>query len=261
MHLTKSNYSSQSSSLFNHLPISLDNSKGIEATEDNKAFLSIISHNLKNPFGALLGYSELLLEDYSELSELERISYLSDLKRTANLTYRYLDRFFEWTYYKTNKIKLEFDYLNLRKLVADATKLALSDYDYLGEINFNIPADFEIFADYASVKKSFFYILENSLKYGKSEGLITINAKNEGSHTVIEIIDDGTGISDKIIGNLFNITKNIAQNNEGPKNGTGLGLILTQEIIILNKGTIYLESELNAGTKVVIKLPSIKKCF
>ncbi|MCW8849655.1 MAG: HAMP domain-containing histidine kinase [Melioribacteraceae bacterium] len=261
MHLTKSNYSSESSRVLHQIPISLNSSNGIEASEDNKAFLSIISHNLKNPFGALLGYSELLLEDYSELSELERISYISDVKRTANLTYRYLERFFEWTYFKTNKIKLEFEYLNLRKLIAEATKSALSDNDYLGEINFNIPADFRVFADYGSMKKCFFYLLENSLKYSKDEGQITINAKNENGYSIIEIIDNGIGISKKRIENLFDITKNIAQNNEGPKNGSGLGLILTKQIIILNKGSINLESELNLGTKVVIKLPSMNNYF
>lgn len=159
MHLIKSNYSLESSNIFNLPPSSSNTSAGIEATEDNKAFLSIIAHNLKNPFGALLGYSDLLMEDYSELSEAERLSYISDLKKTANLTYRYLERFFEWTYFKTNKIKLEFEYLNLRKVIADATKWALVDNDYLGEINFNISADIKIFADYETMKKAFFYII------------------------------------------------------------------------------------------------------
>ncbi len=261
MHLTKSNYSPEHSDFFNHIPISLNNNKGIDATEDNKAFLSIISHNIKNPFGALLGYSELLLEDYNDLSELERLDYISDVKRTANLTYRYLERFFEWTYYKTNKIKFEFEYLNLRELIAEATKSVLSDYDYLGEINFNIPSEFKVFADFTSIKKSFYYVLENSLKYCKEDSLININAKNEQNFIVIEIIDNGIGISEKRIENLFDITKNIAQNNEGPRNGSGLGLILTQQIILLNNGSINLSSELNLGTEVVIKLPALKDCF
>lgn len=256
MHLIKSKYSSKSPNIFN-LPLSsLNTSTGIAATEENKAFLSIISHNLKNPFGALLGYSDLLLEDYSELSESERLNYISDVKKTANLTYRYLERFFEWTYYKTNKIKIDFEYINLRKVIAEATKSALIQNDYLGEINFNISADIKIFADYETIKKAFFYVIENSLKYNKGEGIITINAMYEEQIMVVEVVDNGIGIPEDKIDKLFDITKNIAQNNEGFVSGSGLGLILTKQIISLNKGQIKIESESNSGTKIIIKLPT-----
>jgi signal transduction histidine kinase len=53
----------------------------------------------------------------------------------------------------------------------------------------------------------------------------------------------------------------MAQNNDGPRNGSGLGLILSQQIILLNNGSINITSELNLGTKVVIKIPALKDCF
>ncbi|MCB0746351.1 MAG: hypothetical protein KDC90_02710, partial [Ignavibacteriae bacterium] len=75
-------------------------SLGIAASKENKEFFSIISHNIKNPFATLLGFSDLLLEDYDELNDEERKFYLDEILKSANFTNKYLERFFEWIYYK-----------------------------------------------------------------------------------------------------------------------------------------------------------------
>ena len=95
---------------------------GIQVTKANQTFLSNVSHNIKNPFGALLGYSELILEDYSKLSDSERLLYLSEISKTANRTYTHLERFLEWIYYKTEKYKTNFIEENLYELILRSLK-------------------------------------------------------------------------------------------------------------------------------------------
>ncbi len=112
------------------IPPFKSNQEGILTTEKNKGFLTIISHNIKNSFEAMLGYSDLILKDYNELCDAEKILYLSELKKTANHTYNYLVRFFEWIYYKTDKITTNFQLLNLQEIIAKSIEKLLLNSEY-----------------------------------------------------------------------------------------------------------------------------------
>ena len=255
MNLHNSICNEQLENLIAKKPFGNENQNGVMPDEKNKTFLSIISHNIKNPFGALLGYSELFLEDYSVLSETERTDFASYIKKTANLTYRYLERFFEWMYYKTDKLKPIFEELNLRNVIGLAIKRSLNENNFLGEIRFNIESDIEIIADSESIVKVFYYILENSIKYNYVDGLIIMNAKKHKEFISIEIIDHGIGMTEEKLNNLFDITVNIANNSTGFENGTGMGLILAKQLLTLNKSSIKIESMQNYGTKVILMIP------
>ena len=129
-----------------------NNYSGIEPSDENKEFLSIISHNIKNPFGALLGYTELILDDYNELSSSEKILYLSEIRKSAKYSFRYLERFFEWIYYKTGKVEIKLENLNVREIITASLKKIMAEYTNNFEINFNIPESLKIRAiNYISI--------------------------------------------------------------------------------------------------------------
>lgn len=230
---------------------------GVEASEENKAFLSIISHNIKNPFGALLGYSDLILNDFHELNDAERINYLNELKNTADHTYKYLDRFFEWIYYKTDKYKANFQRLVLRNLIAKATENVLQKTNDLGEINFDIDPSIKVYADSQSILKMFYYLIENSLQYSAKDVRISILASNFGDFVEVKITDNGIGISEKRMTKLFDISKNIASEQKFIKNSTGMGLILVEQILKINSGFIKINSIEGEGTSVILRIPTI----
>ena len=92
-----------------------------------------------------------------------------DIKKSASLTYRYLERFFEWVYYKTDKLDPVFEELNLRKVIGLAVSRSLREQTYLGEINFNVDSDLRILADNESIVKVLYYIVENSIKYNNDD--------------------------------------------------------------------------------------------
>lgn len=229
-------------------------SSGILDTEENKAFLSIISHNIKNPFGALLGYSDLLQEDFSDLCEAEKILYVSEMKKTAEYTYKYFDRFFEWMYYKTGKYTLNNSQLNVREVITNSVKKVLKETNFLGEIKFNIDAELEIYSDAASLIKAIYYILENAATYSPKNGIIEIIAKGNDDFLEISIKDSGSGISTEKLNKLFDVSKNLVPNSEGKENSTGLGLILVNEIMKLNNGSVNIKNNCDLGTLVCIRL-------
>jgi K+-sensing histidine kinase KdpD len=231
-----------------------DSNRGILSTEENKAFLSIISHNIKNPFGALLGYSDLILEDYQELCDAEKVLYVSELKKTAKHTYKYIERFFEWLYYKTDKIKTNFKVINLREVVTRSIESLLLNSEYLGEIYFSIDPSIQIYCDSDSISKAFYYIIENSLNYSAPNGRISINAGIKENFVEIKIEDNGSGISEETMNKLFDVSKNIVPSPNGGENGTGLGLILVEQIMKINNASIRIESEDKKGTTVFVRL-------
>jgi K+-sensing histidine kinase KdpD len=227
---------------------------GILPTEENKVFLSNISHNIKNPFGALLGYSNLFIEDYSELNDAERILYANEINSTAELTFRYLERFLEWIYYKTGKVQLDIKENNLREIVTTSINDVLSKTNFLCDISIKIDSSISVYVDRESISKMLFYVLENALKYSQPNSIISISAIELDDQISLTIEDNGDGIPEEIKNKLFNISEKIPYSGKFEP-GCGLGLILTKEIINLNNSSISINSNEN-GTKVIIKLPN-----
>ncbi len=231
----------------------LSSYKGILPTEENKIFLSHTSHNIKNPFGALLGYSNLLLEDYSELSDSEKLLYLSEIDSTARFTFKYLERFLEWIYLKTGKVVLDIKKNNLSEIISHSINTVLSSVDNVSNINICIDEKLYANVDFDSVSKMLVYILENSVKYSQPNADIFITAYETEEQISVVIEDHGIGISDEVMKKLFDISARLSAANSS-ETSTGLGLILSKEIINLNNGSINLKSNEN-GTKVTVKLP------
>lgn len=254
--ISKSSYLTETLKSNRNIDNKLDNAKiGILPTEENKAFLSIISHNIKNPFGALLGFSEMILEDYEELNDTEKKLYISEINKTSKLAHKYLDRFFEWTYYKTGKIKLNFDHYNLREVISLSVEKTLLSSNYTGEVKLNIDKNIKVHVDSESIAKMFHYLIENAMKFSSPNGEVEIRTEMDEKFTVVKIIDNGIGIKEEKLNKLFNIAENVGVNEKNNEFGTGLGLILTEQLVNLNNGSIKINSSNGIGTTVTVKLP------
>lgn len=235
-------------------------SLGIAASKENKEFFSIISHNIKNPFATLLGFSDLLLEDYDELNDEERKFYLDEILKSANFTNKYLERFFEWIYYKTGKAKIVLEEINLADLINNSI-LLINKKVAANNIIFNQNSTLLIKGDSDSLTKVLFYVLENAVIYSENHGNILINYTFDELYATVIIKDEGIGISEEQMQKLFKINEDItlAVRTKSKTKGTGLGLILAKQLLDLNKGNIYIDSEIGKGTEVKIKMPLFQK--
>lgn len=229
----------------------------INIDEETKKFLSLISHNIKNPFGALLGYADLLKEDFDSLNKAEKLLYIDQVKKTAELSFRYIERFFEWLYYKTGKIEIEPNEVSLKSIIAESIEELLLTNNYNGEFKLILDEPGEIYCDKNSMRKAIFYIIENSLKYSQPNCEIEITSKNQAGVTKIEFKDNGKGISKTTIAKIFKLNANLFSENNSDA-GTGLGLILAKEIIVRNNGIINVSSIEGQGTIVNIEIPGEK---
>jgi signal transduction histidine kinase len=224
-----------------------------KALEESNAakdrFFSIIGHDLNNPFMSLIGFSELLIEDYDELDDKTKIDYLRKIQNEANTAKKLLENLLEWSKSQTGQIEVKTEKIELYNFVLSQLSMRKSAAG-AKNISMYTTIDDEIFVmvDKNMLKTIFRNLISNALLYSKSGDSVAVHAETKSGliDTVIE--DTGIGIDPVKASGLFTID---AQS----KGNHGLGLILCKEFVEKNGGQIWVESEIGKGSKFHFTLP------
>jgi len=218
---------------------------------------SIIAHDLKSPFNALVGLTELLNERVESLSQNEIKKYSTHINKSSNMLLTLIDNLLSWSISQSGKIKLHPELINLKAITdscVDIISLSAKEKSIIlkSRLNMNDVA----FADKDTITTVIRNLLSNAVKFTPNNGEVTIwsNSKND----VIELYttDTGIGISKENLSKLFQVDKNISTKGTNQESGTGLGLIICKEFVEKNNGSIRVESEINTGTSFIVTLPN-----
>jgi PAS domain S-box-containing protein len=232
--------------------------KHLNATKDK--FFSIIAHDLRNPFITILGFSDLLLTDYQELSDEERLYYIQEMKKSSEISHNLLQNLLQWSRSQTGKIDFHPEQLNLTNMICENFELLQlsADRKNISLIN-EITKTVLVLADEDMVNTVIRNLLSNAIKFTPKNGIINISCKEEESMLRVLIKDNGVGMTEEIKKNIFRI--DISHSTIGTENeaGTGLGLILCKEFIEKNGGNIFVNSELGKGSTFSFTLPLFGK--
>jgi PAS domain S-box-containing protein len=226
----------------------------INATKDK--FFSIIAHDLKAPFNSLLGFSDLLINDYQELSHTERLEYIKMINNSLNSVMKLLKNLLEWARIQQGLIKINKQKLNLKTLITESIEPYLWNAISKGiSVLIEVDDKLEFYADIHSMNVVTRNLFNNALKYTNDGGEIVFSVSQNNDNIDIYIEDNGIGMSKAKLDKLFRIEVN--QSTPGTKGeiGTGLGLILCMEFINRNNGQLFVESEVGKGTIFKITLP------
>lgn len=202
-----------------------------------------ITHEIKNPLAVCRGYLDML----ENQKRKEYHKYVPIISNEINRTLNLMDDFLDYT--KVKITKEDTDLYLLLDEIKDEIKPLLKNNNI--ESKFEIPDD-ELYLDldYNRIKQVFINIFKNSIE-AKSENMkITLSVYNKNNLVTIKVSDNGIGMDRetlKRIGENFFTTK---------KNGTGLGVSLSKEIISLHSGKMYYKSIKGKGTDVYIELPT-----
>lgn len=216
--------------------------KELEKEKQIRTSLFKITHEIKNPIAVCKGYLDMF--DPNNIEKSAR--YSSIIKEEINRTLNILQDFLELS--KVKITKEEIDINMLLEEIRDTVNLLANDKKI--NLEFNL-LDEEIYlkADYNKLKQVFINIIKNSIEAINKEGTIKVSTSIDNHSFLIDIEDNGSGMDEETLNklsNLFFTTK---------KNGTGLGIALSKEIISLHNGKIDYYSKENIGTKVIITLP------
>ncbi len=226
----------------------------LNATKDK--FFSIIAHDLRNPFQGLLGFVEILssLPDYNDTKMVKML--LSNIESASKNAYTLLENLLQWANLQKGNVKLNKTAFSLNNLVNEAIKLLLPLANNKNiALNNKISTSIEVFADANACQTILYNLLSNAIKFTPDNGYITVNATLNEKFAEITITDTGIGIPQEMLPVLFRIdTKYSILGTRGEK-GTGLGLILCKELVELNGGNIYAESQFKKGSTFTFTIP------
>ncbi|TAJ15667.1 PAS domain S-box protein [Marinilabiliaceae bacterium JC017] len=235
--------------------------KKLNATKDK--LFSIIAHDIKNPFNAILGFASLLKNNYEDYNSEEIKELIHELSNASENVYKLLEDLLLWGKSQLGHIKARPQNITLNELVAQAfNHFNVHAQDKNIRLINEIPNHIAVFADYEMLRFVLRNLIHNSIKFTpKDGGTITCSAStNTNTHqTIIKISDTGIGIQKEKLNSLFDITKRFETTGTLAEKGTGLGLHLTREMITLNKGQIQVKSIVNKGTTFTIYLPFLNE--
>ena len=228
------------------LKSSKDNLRELNATKDK--FFSIISHDLKNPFQALFGFSEALYKDINKLSREEINEYSKLIYESTQNLYNLLHNLLQWSRSQLGSIRISpakikvihtvRDIINLLKINANEKQITIEN---------KISEDLKAFVDEQVLSTVMRNLLSNAIKFTPVGGKVTISGEETSDEVIITVSDTGKGISEEEKKELFAIDKNFPKSGTENEKGTGLGLILCKELLGYSKGEIWAENSKEGG--------------
>ncbi|MCX6160364.1 MAG: HAMP domain-containing sensor histidine kinase [Ignavibacteriae bacterium] len=223
-------------------------------------FFSIVAHDLRNPFNSLLGFSEVLHEEFGTLSEEEKIEYIGYMRKASQNVYKLIDNLLQWSRLQLGKIELEparFDLFDVA--VHTSTLFKMNAQKKKIEIINEIPANSFVFADRNMINTVFRNFISNAIKFTNAGGKIILSCDKRENEIIVSVKDTGTGINPKDIEKLFRIDIHYSNKGTEDEEGTGLGLVICKEMIDKHGGRIWAESPESGGSCFNFSIPYNKQ--
>lgn len=225
------------------------------ATKDK--FFSIIAHDLRSPFNALLGLTQLIANPEENLSLEETRQIAGRVNKLLNSQFDFLQNLLEWSRLQQGRMEFNPVKVNLYQIASKAVDLLMGNIlrKELTIIN-NIDTSLEICADQEMIRSVFLNLISNAVKFTYKNGKITLDALRDHDMVEIAINDTGVGINEEELDKLFQLETIFTKKGTEGEKGTGLGIILCNDMIEKHHGTIEIYSEVNVGTTVKLCLPT-----
>lgn len=231
-----------------------------ELNANKDKLFSVIAHDLKSPFTAILGYSDYLAQEIEDLSQEEVRTYAASINTSAVNIFKLLSNLLEWSILQSTGKKYHPENFNLSSLVDENLLLfEIIAIDKNIKLYSGIKNDIILYADKNMTESIIRNLISNALKFTHEKGTINITAEIKKEFAEICVCDNGIGMTEQEIEKLFKLSHDISR--EGTKNekGTGLGLILCKEFVNKHGGKIWVESNKDRGSKFIFTLPLQKQ--
>ncbi|GAB3005510.1 hypothetical protein GCM10027284_24110 [Cyclobacterium sediminis] len=226
----------------------------LNATKDK--LLSIIAHDLRSPFNNIIGLSSLLQKKSDSFEDKQSEKYIDIINATARETLVLLDNLLNWAKSQTGELNIKSEKVTLSSTIEQVilleNKLAASKEI---KLNFKCKHDSEIYTDQNILKIILRNLISNAIKFTNTGGKINLVADQKGNFAKVSIEDNGVGMSQKTVDNLFDIYTTKTLLGTANEVGTGLGLSLSYEFVNKLRGEIKVSSEVGKGSIFTVLLP------
>mgnify|MGYP006284485125 CR=1 FL=1 len=225
-----------------------------ELLKQKDDFINQMGHDLKNPLGPFIQLLPILRNHVSSDRHKEMIDVLN---RNAWYMKNLVNKTIELAKLNSSKIEFNFEQVNLSELVVDVVNVNVTMFDERNITVENlVPSDLSVNIDKLRIEEVFSNLFNNAVKYTKRSGKIIVDAKQQDNEIVVSIKDNGIGISEDQLNQLFNEYYK-ADTSRHDFDSSGLGLPICKRIIEKHGGRIWAESDgLGKGSTFYFTLPT-----
>ena len=232
----------------------------IQAEKANAAksdFLFNMSHDIRTPMNALLGYSELMKR---ELTDPKLLDYQEKMEQSGNLLLSIINNVLDMARIESGKVELDEDYVQIRDIYHGVYKIFQAEAEKKGirlEMKYEVQHE-HIICDETKNREVFLNLISNAVKYTASGGTVTIRIteidcdREDCVRIQTQVIDTGIGMSEEFLPSLFEAFSRERNTTSGKVAGTGLGMPIIKKYVDMMGGSIEAESKLGEGSKFTV---------
>jgi two-component system sensor histidine kinase/response regulator len=219
-------------------------------------FFSIIAHDLRNPFNALIGLSDLLIEGLPGFSQKEVEEFVQLIHDSSQNAFELLNNLLDWSRSQTSQMEFLPGPLVLVELVDESRALLAAQASKKGvKLVQEVDSELKVLADRNMCQVVLRNLMANSIKFSHADAVTHISARRVGQLVEVCVEDQGVGMPPEAVAHLFRIDKKVQTQGTAEETGTGLGLILCREFVEKNGGSIWVESQVGKGSRFFFTLP------
>lgn len=226
-----------------------------------REFLQNFSHEIKTPLFAIQGYVDILLHDTIE-DETQKNKFLESAAKNIERVVMLMNDIDEISKLEAGVQKLNYSHFVIQSLIKEvfeSLSFQTTEKNIKCSIKKNCESPVSVYADKEKIRQVLINLIVNAVKYGKADGNILAGVyKTDEKHILIEITDDGPGISEDHLPRIFERFYRTDKARSRDKGGTGLGLSICKHIIEAHGESIHARSKVDVGTTIGFTLAAKK---
>jgi signal transduction histidine kinase len=232
------------------------------ASTAKSEFLAKISHEIRTPLNAIIGFSEVMMEErFGPVGNERYAQYLKDIHSSGGHLISLLNDLLDLSKIEAGKLDLSFVSVNLNDLVQQCVAIMQQQANkerviIRTSLPVNLP---QIVADARSVRQIALNLLSNSIKFTGAGGQVIVStAVNDDNEVVLRVRDTGVGMSEKELQTALEPFRQLATSARWGASGTGLGLPITKALAEANHARFHITSQIDDGTLVEVAFPATR---
>jgi PAS domain S-box-containing protein len=228
------------------------------ASASKTRFLSMMSHDLRTPLGAIIGYADLLaLGIRGEVNEAQKAD-LTRIRRSSKALLGMLDDLLTVARTQNAQLPMRLEPLIVQRELAEAESVLTPRFMEAGlrYVREECPADLVVRADRDRLQRIVLNLLSNAAKFTPSGGQVSVACSTVADRVLIRVSDTGRGIPEEKLGTVFQPFVQVDSKDASNQGGMGLGLAIGRELARAMGGDIAVESAVGRGSIFTVSLPA-----